>query len=240
MTGRELCQNIPTVSRIASKLNSTLMARKHKSSRARLLHHKHRVAAPSEQVLPVDVHLTGAVSQKQSPISRKGMHFIAALVLAGACSLLYGWTLNFPMVFDDHLYLKNNPLVKDSASFTYAADFQNFATWPARHGMEPDLATNFILRPVAYATFFANYALDGFDPAGWRVINILVHVANAWLIYALLTLLLSQAAGRALPQRSVGFIAFTASALFAVHPMAIESVTFSSYSLWGCISRRPK
>lgn len=202
------------------------MARKRKSSQARLLRHKHRVVAPSGQVSPSDVHISGVGSHEQVTTSLKGMHVIAALVLAAACSLLYGWTLNFPMVFDDHLYLKNNPLVKDAASFGYAADFQNFATWPARHGMEPDLATNFVLRPVAYATFYANYMLDGFNPKWWRLVNILVHGVNAWLMYALLTLLLSQAAGQALCRRSVGFIALTASALFAMHPMAIESVTY--------------
>jgi len=117
---------------------------------------------------------------------------------------LNGWTLNFPMVFDDHLYLKNNPLVKDAASFKYAADFQNFATWPARHGMEPDLATNFVLRPVAYATFYVNYVLDGFNPKGWRLVNIFVHVANAWPVYALRRRSRSsQAGGQSLRRSSV-------------------------------------
>lgn len=202
------------------------MARKHKPAKARLLRRKQREGLPLEPVVHNDVIIPEVAIAEQPRPSIRGLHGIAALLLAAVCGLLYGWTLNFPMVFDDHLYLKNNPLVKDAASFKYAADFQNFATWPAKHGMEPDLATNFVLRPVAYATFYANYVLDGFNPKGWRLVNIFVHVANAWLVYALLTLLLSQAAGQSLRRSSVFFVSLTSAFLFAVHPMAIESVTY--------------
>lgn len=193
------------------------MAKKYKHSKTKFL----RCNTPAKTSPTI---IAEAVAQ---PVPAKRWPHVAAMaVLTAFCAILYAWTLNFPMVFDDHLYLKNNPLVKDAASFGYAADFQNFASWPARHGLEPDLATNFILRPVAYATFYANYVFDEFNPFWWRLVNIGVHVANAWLMYALLTLLLSQAAGSRLQRGSIFFISLTGSALFAVHPMAIESVTY--------------
>jgi Tfp pilus assembly protein PilF len=202
------------------------MARKHKPAKARLLRRKLTEAPPSELEAIKDTLSPADVLCEKARLSPKAFHMIVAAALATLCVLLYGWTLNFPMVFDDHLYLKNNPLVRDAASFGYAVDFQSFVSWPARHGMEPDLATNFILRPVAYATFYVNYVFDGFNPPGWRLVNIGVHAANAWLVYALLILLLSKAAGSKLPRSSAFFIGLTGSMLFAVHPMAIESVTY--------------
>lgn len=210
---------------MTSNLFLTLMARKHKPAKARLLRRKQKVILLPESAASL-AEEPAATSHPSPQPSFIIPHALAAVLLAVACSLLYGWTLNFPMVFDDHLYLKNNPLIRDAANFGYAADFKNFANWPAQHGLEPDLATNFILRPVAYATFYANYMLDGFNPPGWRLVNIGVHVANAGLVYALLTLLLSQAAGEKLPRSSIFFISLTGSVLFAVHPMAIESVTY--------------
>ena len=49
---------------------------------------------------------------------------VAAILAAGL--LLYGRTLPFPFVFDDHIYLVGNPLMKDLHSFAFPADFAAF------------------------------------------------------------------------------------------------------------------
>lgn len=155
------------------------------------------------------------------------MHGMVAALLVVLCGGLYGWTTNFPMVFDDILYLENNPLVKEARSFDYLADFKNFANKPTQMGLEPDLATNFILRPVAYATFHLNYVLDEFNPRGFRMVNILCHLGNGLLVYMLVHLLLRGRHEEGAPTaRSTTFIAATAAVLFTVHPMATESVTY--------------
>ncbi|MGV3661464.1 MAG: tetratricopeptide repeat protein [Prosthecobacter sp.] len=162
-----------------------------------------------------------------APPRRRWKHALVAAVLMALCAGLYGWTADFPMVFDDHMYMKDNMFFRDSASFTYPTHFTEFVSRPAKLGMDPDLSVNFVLRPVAYASLHLNYMLDGFRPRWFRVVNIGIHAASAFLLYALLRLLLRRSphAG-ALPQGSAFFIPLTAAVLFAAHPLATESVTY--------------
>jgi Flp pilus assembly protein TadD len=148
---------------------------------------------------------------------------LLALMLVGVCVLLYGRTLDYPMVFDDHQYLINNPLAQNATSFSWFTHLREFANRPAQLGLDPDLATNFVLRPVAYATFYANWCFDTFRPHWYRVVNIGIHAANVLLIAALFSLLLRR---MGVEQRTRTFISVTAALLFAVHPLAIESVTY--------------
>lgn len=155
-----------------------------------------------------------------------------ALVAAAIITLtvwLYGWTADFPLVFDDLIYLKDNPLLTDSRSFGFASRFYEFANLPGKLGLDPDLATNFILRPVAYLTFHINYVFGEFTPRWYRLGNMAIHMGNAVLLYLLLGLLLrhgNQTATQTLHRRSITFIAAATAIWFAVHPLATESVTF--------------
>lgn len=146
--------------------------------------------------------------------------------LALLCAALYGWTLRFPMVFDDDTYLINNPMFRVE-SFGYPLRFDEFVNTPGKLGLDPDLAVNFVTRPVAYATFYLNYLLGGWDTRGLRLFNIFVHAANAILLWAVLRQLLGRLSARgSLSAASAGFIPAAAAVLFAVHPLAIESVTY--------------
>jgi protein O-mannosyl-transferase len=154
-------------------------------------------------------------------------HALVVMALLAVSVGLYAWTVDFPMVFDDHMYLKDNPILKDAGSFRYPAHFAEFVNLPSKIGEHPDLASSFILRPVAYATFHLNYALDGFNPRWFRALNILIHAANAVLIYALLSLLVGRGEKSGTrPRGSIIFIPATAALLFAAHPLATESVTY--------------
>jgi len=154
-------------------------------------------------------------------------HSIAIGILIIVGVLLYGHTLSFPFVFDDHIYLVDNPLVKDAHSFTCQDDFVAFSTYSRRLGLDPDLSTNFILRPVTYLTFYINYVLDGMKPRGFRAVNIAIHCANAILLFMVLLHLLGQSRkSGSVTAVSEDFIAFAAALLFLVHPMQIESVTY--------------
>lgn len=158
----------------------------------------------------------------QAP-TRKWLRAGMALLLVVICAGLYGRTVDFPMVFDDDMYLKNNPLSRELASFGYFANFTEFANKPTQMSLDPDLATNFIMRPVAYATFYFNYWIGGYEPRWYHVINIAIHAGNAMLIAGLMSLLLSR---MGVAQSSRRFISYTAALLFVVHPLATESVTY--------------
>lgn len=148
----------------------------------------------------------------------------AAIVLL--CTALYGWTLRFPMVFDDDTYLLNNPFFR-AESFGYPFRFQEFVNSPKQMGLDPDLAVNFVTRPVSYATFYLNHVLSGWNVWGFRLVNVLVHTANSLLLWAVLRLLMIRLTkvGK-LSQASTAFIPAAAALLFAAHPLAVESVTY--------------
>ena len=150
-----------------------------------------------------------------------------AVLLAGLCAALYVWTADFPMVFDDHTYLKDNPFFLNASCFDYLRDFKGFANRPALIGSDPDYAVNAIMRPVAYVSFYLNYLADGFRPHWFRLVNVGIHAVNAFLIYGLVNVLLrrSPLAGQ-LQRGSVLFISAAAALLFAAHPLATESVTY--------------
>jgi tetratricopeptide (TPR) repeat protein len=67
--------------------------------------------------------------------------------------------------------------------------------------------------PVTYSLFWILRAFFGYDPFYFRLVNVLLHTANTLLVYAML--------------RRVGTRgAWVASALFAVHPIHVESVAW--------------
>lgn len=160
-------------------------------------------------------------------MNRSSFNSIAVVILVITGVLLYGHTLSFPFVFDDHIYLVDNPLVKDGHSFVYNGDFVAFSTLSKRLGLDPDISTNMILRPVTYLTFYINYIADGMKPRGLRAVNIAIHCANAVLMFMVLLRLLggSRKSG-SITEVSEGFIPFLAALLFLVHPLQTESVTY--------------
>ena len=69
-------------------------------------------------------------------------------------------------------------------------------------------------RPLTWFTFWLNHALGGDNPLGYHLFNFLAHLATA--------LLLRLALWRLMP----GPVGFMAALLFAVHPMASETVCY--------------
>jgi protein O-mannosyl-transferase len=71
-----------------------------------------------------------------------------------------------------------------------------------------------LFRPVTTLSFLLNGALGGSaSAAGWHLLNVWLHLLNVWLVYAL--------ARRALASQRVAWLA---AAVWAVHPVGVESV----------------
>src|SRR4029078_13428430 len=70
-----------------------------------------------------------------------------------------------------------------------------------------------------------DYTLWGMNPAGYHLVNVLIHAANAALFYVVARRLLAaaQPAAALTPQR-LGALA--AALVFAVHPLRVESVAW--------------
>jgi hypothetical protein len=80
--------------------------------------------------------------------------------------------------------------------------------------------------PLTWMTLGANYVLGGMAPWGYHVGNLLLHAANAVVFYAVARWLLSAATGGKGTQAAVTWGAAAAAAVFAVHPLRVESVAW--------------
>jgi len=78
--------------------------------------------------------------------------------------------------------------------------------------------------PLTWLSFGVNYALDGMNPWGYHLVNLLLHGANAVLFYFIARRLL--AAGEGEPQAGLPWAAAFAALVFAVHPLRVESVAW--------------
>jgi hypothetical protein len=127
------------------------------------------------------------------------------LCLQGTVIVLLVITAFFPAVsggfiWDDETYVKNNALltVPDGLKriwFSLDAPSQYF--------------------PLTYTTFFIERKFWGLNPSGYHWVNLLLHAANALLVWQLLKRL-------SVPG------AWLAAAIFALHPVQVESVAWIS------------
>jgi tetratricopeptide (TPR) repeat protein len=113
-------------------------------------------------------------------------------VLAGV--LLFGASVAHPFHFDDGLILADSNVT-------------NAARWS--HFLNP-----LHLRQVTYFTFYLNYLAGGNNATGFHAVNVLIHVANAILLFYLLRRFIEPAT------------AAVAAAVFLVHPLQTEPVFY--------------
>ncbi|MDO8474606.1 MAG: tetratricopeptide repeat protein [Candidatus Rokubacteria bacterium] len=80
--------------------------------------------------------------------------------------------------------------------------------------------------PLTWLTLGANYVIGGMAPWGYHLGNVLLHAANAVVFYAVARRLLAAGAGGERAQGAVAWGAAAAAAVFAVHPLRVESVAW--------------
>jgi tetratricopeptide (TPR) repeat protein len=114
-----------------------------------------------------------------------------------------------------------------SASFHFD-DWDNIIDNPAVTRWNPlDLAGR---RAIGYASFAFNYSLSGRDVAGYHAGNLLIHLINGCLVYALVRALLMIPVPRPARERSRvipnEWLALGTAALFVAHPIQTQAITY--------------
>jgi tetratricopeptide (TPR) repeat protein len=134
-----------------------------------------------------------------------GLVLVLGLLALGA----YANSFSADLVMDSAVLIKQDPRLRDAAPENISNILHQTYWWPA---FESDL-----YRPLTTLTYLVNYAiLNNQDrPAGYHVVNFLLHWANAWLVL----LIVRRLAGRLA-------WAVLAGAVFALHPVNTESVTY--------------
>jgi hypothetical protein len=124
--------------------------------------------------------------------------FLGCVLIAGACFLAYSPALKGPFIWDDIKYIVANPLL--------SAPDGLYRIW-----FSTDVPSQYF--PLVYTVFRFEYQLWNFNPLGYHIVNISLHVISALLLWLVLRRLSIPAA-------------FVAAAAFALHPVNVESVAW--------------
>jgi len=133
------------------------------------------------------------------------------LIIFAAC-VAYHNSFSGPFVFDDIAAIVDNPSIRH--------------LWPITRVMRPPLlSAGAAGRPLVNLSLAVNYALGGSSVTGYHVVNLLLHVSVALVLFslALRTLRLPSLKGRF--EGKARPIALSLTLLWTVHPLLTESVT---------------
>ena len=129
-------------------------------------------------------------------LTRENAPWILFLVAITIVAYQPAWNAGY--IWDDDVYVTGNQLLTASDGL-----------W--RIWFSLDSPSQYF--PLVYTTFRFEHALWGLNPAGYHLVNILLHATNALLVWRLLARF-----------RIPG--AWLAAALFALHPVQVESVAW--------------
>lgn len=137
---------------------------------------------------------------------------IGLVALLFVSFLIYVPSLSGDFVVDDVPTIKDNPYLRDSS---HIPGFFTKGVW-ANSALESDTVP--IYRPMHLMVELLNHAMWGSNPVGYHLFLVLLHLANACLVYVLIRKLLAGSATAA----TFG------AAMFALHPARVESVAWLS------------
>src|SRR5213082_1973780 len=134
----------------------------------------------------------------QRPFVQQWRIYLFVLLLAAVTILAYRPAWNGGFLWDDDAYVTNNELLTAPDGLR-------------RIWFSLDSPSQYF--PLVYTTFRIEHELWGLNTTGYHWVNLLLHVANALLVWAVLVRL-----------RVPG--SWLAAAIFALHPVQVESVAW--------------
>lgn len=150
-------------------------------------------------------------STKHMPAFGGKLHYpwLAAIIIA--ILLSYGNVIQGELQFDDDVFINT------SLADTLNHSFLSIST-----------LTNYMYgnRLVTLSSFALNYHFSGLDVATYHITNIFIHACTALLLYYFINMLLSLGLAEKESCFDPGFFALCVTAIFALHPLQTESVSY--------------
>lgn len=145
-------------------------------------------------------------------LKESGLTLAAVGLMALVVGLAYANSLRNDFVFDDKAIILENKLITHLENLPKLFTVDYWAGY--RNPNEPVPFRSGLYRPLVLASYALNYAIGGFDPLGYHLMNIFLHFLVTWLLYLIAI--------------QLGFspeAAVISASLFAVHPLHTEAVT---------------
>ena len=138
-----------------------------------------------------------------TPFTGKKETFFVLLAAIALSFLIYGNSIRGDFVFDDRVVVQERPDLKNLGNF-----FNLFVS--PYHPINPQSS---LFRPLTAVSYMLNYAVLGNSPAGFHVVNVILHGLCSFLAFMLV---LKLSGSRRL--------AYFSAILFLTHPIHAEAV----------------
>jgi tetratricopeptide (TPR) repeat protein len=144
----------------------------------------------------------------------------AAIILLSILALLaYANSVNGRFVFDDTVIIQGNDVI-------HGLDAAHLKEIFGQHYWKAVESKGGLYRPVVMLSYAVDYALNGEDPSGYHVMNILIHALNGILVFFLLEELFARR-----------MLSLLTALFFVLHPIrteAVASIVGRAESLSAC------
>jgi protein O-mannosyl-transferase len=124
--------------------------------------------------------------------------------------VIYLRTLGFSFLYDDTSQIAQNPTIR---SWSYLPQYFTQHIWGYSN-----VLTN-LYRPIFLINLRICHALFGLNPLGWHAFALFVHLVNICLVFIV---------ARKIFGKTNDWTALTAAAIFAIHPIQLETVAWVS------------
>jgi Tfp pilus assembly protein PilF len=149
------------------------------------------------------------VARETGPIRR---HAWRLLAVWGLVLVAYSNSFQAALVFDNASVIGEDSRIQAATPH----NIESILTGGYRDGSSIHAATAGLYRPLTTLSYLVNYAVlrDGPNPAGYHVVNLVLHEVNVALVYALGILIFGETAP-----------ALALAAIWGLHPVLTEGVT---------------
>ncbi len=149
--------------------------------------------------------------------SRKSYLRHATILLALLLTICYSNTFSSPWHLDDLPNITNNAPLRIN-------NLMPETLWQTLHAKPFAPGTPY--RPVSNFTFALNWYLGQDNPLGYHIVNLLIHILAALILYQTMLLLFQTPVLRNHSRQDALFIALLSTVLWAINPIQTQAVTY--------------